>query len=64
MHSHIDVYVVALIPFAVQPLSHKDTLGKNNLNLSFKGRSLPSIGDLKWKHKSVKKSLKILKNLF
>ena len=45
MHSHIDVLVVPLIPLVEQPFSHKETLGKNNLNLSFKGISLPSIGD-------------------
>ena len=43
------------------PASHKETLGKNNLNLSFKGISFPLIGDLKWVHKSIKKSLFELK---
>jgi len=37
---------VAFIPLIEQPLSHKETLGKNKLNLSFKGISFPSIGDL------------------
>ena len=46
VHSHIEVFVVVFIPFVKQPLSHKETLGKNNLNLSFKGMSLPSMGDL------------------
>ena len=42
----MDVLVVPFIPFVKQPFSHKETFGKNNLNLSFKGISLPSIGDL------------------
>ena len=46
MHSHIEALVVIFIPLIEHPLSHKDALGKNNLNLSFKGISLPSIGDL------------------
>ncbi len=46
VHSHIEVFVVEFIPLVKQPLSHKETLGKNNLNLSFKGISLPSMGDL------------------
>ena len=61
MHSHIDVFVVVLIPLMEHPASHKETLGKNNLNLSLKGISFPLIGDLKWVHKSIKKSLFELK---
>jgi hypothetical protein len=47
VHSHIDVFIFVFIPFVIQPFSHKEILGKNNLNLSFKGISFPSIGDLK-----------------